>query len=158
MQRKAARRLRAAKYRLTVLVHKPGPPQGVPMRHRMSPLESLRRFQIDCGDLDQPETPLNAAVIPPFPPAPLEPKFSMVRFGDSVPEFPPPGEVLVAENTVPPLVNQPVTPIIATPVPIVTPEPVSFLLVLTGVGALFYTSRRKGEEDAEPVAASASAK
>ncbi len=153
MQRKAARRLRAAKYRLTALVHKPAPPHALPTRRRMSPLESLRRFQIDCGDLEQPDTPLNAAVLPPAPPAPLEPKFAMVSFGDTVPELPPPGETLVAENIVPPLLNVPITPIIPPAAPIVTPEPGTFLLVLTGAGAFWYFARRKQPSDADELTA-----
>lgn len=147
MQRKAARRLRSAKYRLTVMVHKPAPPHVLPVRHRMSPLESLRRFQIDCGDLDTPETPLNAAVVPPLPPVPLEPTFAMVDFGDTVPDLPPPSPVLISEGTVPPLINVPITPILTTAAPIVTPEPGSFLLVLTGLGAFGYLSRRKKSGD-----------
>ena len=146
MQRKAAKRLRAAKFRLTAMVQKPAPVHTFPTRHRMSPLESLRRFQIDCGDLDAPPpTPLNAAVIPPFPPLPVDPKFSLINFGDTVPELPPPGDALVAESSVPPLINVPTTPILDLPEPIVvTPEPDSLLLVLTGVGAFSYAVRRKG--------------
>ena len=144
MQRKAAKRLRAAKFRLTAMVHKPAPVHVLPTRHRMSPLESLRRFQIDCGDLDvPPPTPLNAAVVPPFPPLPVEPRFSLVSFGDTVPALPPPGDALVAESTVPPLINVPTTPILDLPAPTLTPEPDTFLLVLTGVGAFVYAARRK---------------
>ena len=147
MQRKAARRLRSAKLRLTTLVHKPAPPHVLPARHRMSPLESLRRFQIDCGDLEEPATPLDAAVLPPATPLPPGPTFEMVDFGGPVPDLPPPTTPLVAEATVPPLLNVPLSPVVGVPLPpfapAVTPEPGTFLLVLTGAGAFLYFSRRR---------------
>lgn len=148
MQRKAARRLRSAKLRLTAMVHKPSPPHLLPARHRMSPLESLRRFQIDCGDLEEPETPLNAAVLPPAPPVLPEPMFAMVDFGEPVPNLPPPSTPLVAEATVPPLLGVPETPVIGAALPpVVTPEPGTFLLVLTGAGAFVYFARQKRVEE-----------
>ncbi len=146
MQRKAARRLRSAKFRLTALVHKPAPPHLLPARKRMNPLESLRRFQIDCGDLGEPDTPLNAAILPPLP---LDPKFTMVSFGEPVPELPPPMDALVTVGTVPPLMDVPVLPVIsASLVPIITPEPGTFLLVLSGAGAFGYLARRRRIEKA----------
>lgn len=144
MQRKAARRLRAAKFRLIAIVHKPTPPHLLPARHRMSPLESLRRFQIDCGDLEEPDTPLNAAILPPLPPLPIEPKLATLSFGEFVPELPPPSAPMIAEATVPPLLDVPVSPVIGAPLaPTVTPEPDTVLLVLTGVGAFAYLAQRK---------------
>lgn len=140
LQRRAAHRLRAAKYRLVAMVHKPAPVHPHPMQHRLSPLESLRRFQIDCGDLDQPAPPLSAAVVPP---APLEPKVVPFIFPDLPPELPPPGEpVLVAAN-VPPLINTPITPIENLPAPGEVPEPGSFVLVLTGAGIAAEMIRRQ---------------
>ena len=151
MQRKAARRLRAAKIRLITLVHKPAPPHVLPARHRMGPLESLRRFQIDCGELEEPDTPLNTAVLPPAGPLLPEPTLAMVNFGEPVPDLPPPTYPLVAEATVPPLIDVPVIPVIGAPLPpvgpAVTPEPGTFLLVLTGAGAFVYFSRRRQVED-----------
>lgn len=144
MQRKAARRLRSAKFRLTAMVHKPAPPHLLPARKRMNPLESLRRFQIDCGDLGEPDTPLNAAVLPPLP---LDPKFAMVNFEEPVPELPPPSDALVAVASVPPLLDVPVSPVMsASLAPIVTPEPGTFLLVLSGAGAFGYIARRRRVE------------
>lgn len=147
MQRKAARRLRAAKFRLITMVHKPAPPHILPARHRMGPLESLRRFQIDCGDLEEPATPLNVAVLPPAMPVPLDPKFAMVSFGEPVPDLPPPSVPFVAQTVVPPLADVPTVPVIAALeppfAPAVTPEPGTFLLVLTGAGAFAYFARRR---------------
>lgn len=150
MQRKAARRLRSAKLRLTTLVHKPSPPHLLPVRHRMSPLESLRRFQIDCGDLEAPDTPLNAAVLPPPTEVPPVPRFALVDFGEPVPELPPPTTPLIAEATVPPLGDIPISPAVGAPLPpvgiaapAVTPEPATLLLVVTGAGAMGYFVRRR---------------
>lgn len=143
LQRHAARRLRAAKYRLVTLVRRPAPVHPHPMQHRLSPLESLRRFQIDCGDLEQPQPapPLSAAIVPL---APLEPKLVALNVPpEAPPELPPPGEpVLTAE--VPPLINTPITPIVQNlPSPSEVPEPGSFLLVLTGAGAVTEVLRRQ---------------
>lgn len=145
LQRRATRKLRAAKYRLTALVHKPAPPRRYPVRHRMSPLESLKRFQIDCGDLDQPTPPpVQQAFLPVLP---VEPVFALISFAEAPPELPALAEpVLTAE--VPPLVNVPTTPVNNLPVAIaVTPEPNSLLLVLTGVlaGAGVLRRRAKGK-------------
>ena len=141
LQRRATRKLRAAKYRLTVLVHKPAPPRRYPVRHRMSPLESLRRFQIDCGDLDQPTPPpVQKAFIPVLP---VDPVFALISFAEVPPELPVLAEpVFTAE--VPPLVNVPLSPVNNLPVAIaVTPEPSSLLLVLTGALAGLETLRRR---------------
>ena len=144
MQRKAARRLRSAKFRLTAMVHKPAPPHLLPARKKMNPLESLRRFQIDCGDLGEPDTPLSAAVLPPLPPVPLDPKFVMVNFEEPMPELPPPSDALIAVATVPPLLNVPIAPVMSAYLaPIVTPEPGTFLLVLSGAGVFGYIARRR---------------
>ena len=132
LQRRATRRLRLAKYRLTAMVHKPAPAHRYPTRRRLSPLESLHRFQIDCGDLtDTPAPPTNEAVIPPLPL-----------------ELPPPGQPLLTPE-VPSLVNVPTSPVEDLPAPLVslpgtsvTPEPASFVFVLTGVAALEFLRRR----------------
>ncbi len=144
LQRRATRRLRAAKYRLTVLVHKPAPVRTYPMRHRLSPLESLRRFQIDCGDLENtPAPPANAAVIPPLP---IEPVFALVRFADAPPELPAPGEpLLVADAPVPTLINVPNIPVENLPSPGETPEPGSLLLMVTGTALGAAMLRRKSK-------------
>ena len=144
LQRRAARRLRAAKYRLTAIVHKPAPAHHYPTRRRMSPLESLRQFQIDCGDLENPGNPVaNAPVITPLP---VQPQLAMVSFPELPPELPPPTapEPGVAPD-VPPLINVPTTPVEIGSVlpPGEVPEPGSFLLVLTGAAAAFELTRRK---------------
>jgi hypothetical protein len=152
LQRRAARRLRAARYRLTVMVRPPAPVHPHPLRHRMGPLESLRRFQIDCGELETPPPPAmaNAPVIPPLP---VEPRLEFVSFAEVPPDLPPPGETPVGVETppVPPLINVPTTPIETTPLPpatggggvSVTPEPASLVLVLTGAGLAFAEVRRR---------------
>ncbi len=155
MQRRAARQLRAAKYRLTAMVHKPAPPHLLPARRRMGPLESLRRFQIDCGDLEAPDTPLNAAVLPPLPPVPLDPRFDLVSFRGPVPELPPPSNAMVAMADVPPLADVPVVPVIGAPLtPLVTPEPESLLLVLSGAGTFGYLVRRRQTQEKHGVTVS----
>ena len=128
LQRRAARRLRAAKYRLTVLVGPQQPVHHYPMRKPMGPLEALRRFQIDCGDLDNPE---QAAQLPNLP---LLPKPLLVEFPEAPPpDLPVPALAQVAE-AVPPLAEVPVvttpTEYVSTPSPV--PEPSSLLLVFTG--------------------------
>ncbi len=143
LQRRATRRLRAAKYRLTVLVHKPAPARTYPARHRLSPLESLRRFQIDCGDLDNTAPPTNAAVLPPLP---VEPALALVRFPEVPPDLPPPGEpILTADAPVPALINIPTTPVVNLPSPSETPEPGSLVLVLTGALLGGEMMRRKAQ-------------
>ena len=135
LQRRATRRLRQAKYRLTALVHKPEPVHRYPTRHRLSPLESLHRFQIDCGDLEEtPAPPTSAAVIPPLP---VEPRLALVSFPELPPELPPPSEPVLTVAEVPPLIDVPTTPVEVAnlPSPTVTPEPGSLLLVLTGASA-----------------------
>ena len=139
LQRRAARRLRAAKYRLTAIVHKPAHPHPHPLHHRMGPMESLRRFQIDCGDIDQSPTPLDAAAPPLLP---LDPKFVFLSMAEVPPELPPPGEANVGA-VVPPLADIPTTPVQSLSAPTVTPEPGSFLLVFTGGLTLFEFARRK---------------
>ena len=141
LQRRAAHHLRAAKYRLITMLHKPAPVHPHPMQHRLSPLESLRRFQIDCGDLDQPAPPLSAAVVPP---APLEPRLVPLAFPEAPPELPPPGEpVLTASADIPPLINTPITPVENLPSPGEVPEPGSFVLVFTGAGVAVEMIRRQ---------------
>ena len=150
LQRRAAHRLRAAKYRLVTMVHKPAPVHPHPMQHRLSPLESLRRFQIDCGDLEQPPPPLSAAVVPP---APLEPRLVPLSFPtEAPPELPAPTEpVLTAE--VPPLIDVPVTPVVQNiPAPGTIPEPGSFVLVLSGAGLAAEMIRRQGKGRRELIA------
>lgn len=137
LQRRAARRLHAAKYRLTVLVHKPAAPKTHPMRHRMGPLESLRRFQIDCGDFDQP-TPILTAKAPDVP---IEPTPLTLEFPQTPPDLPAPALTEVAE--VPPLASTPLLPIDTTSVPGPVPEPSSIVLVLTGAGAMVEVMRRR---------------
>lgn len=146
LQRRAARRLEAAKYRLTAMVHKPAPVHHYPTRHRLSPLESLRRFQIDCGDLEQPAPPMNSPVLPGLP---IEPKLAFVSFAEAPPELPPPGQPMLAPE-VPTLINVPTTPVEQVPVALPTPEPGSFFLMLTGtlVGAELIR-RRRGDGSTE---------
>ena len=144
LQRRAARRLRATKYRLVTLVHKPAPPHAHPLRHRMGPLESLRRFQIDCGDLAPPESPLEEAIVPPQP---VPPAVTFVSLLEAPPDLPPPSQP--ALSVVPPLADVPAIPVetppilAATIVPSATPEPGSWILVLTGAGAVAELVRRR---------------
>ena len=141
LQRRATRRLRAAKYRLTTMLRKPAPPRHYPMRHKLGPLESLRRFQIDCGDLDETPTPVtHEAVLPPLP---LDPVFALIHFPEVPPELPAPSSEPVLLAEVPPLVNLPTTPIDNLPASAVTPEPSSLLLVLTGALAGLELRRRR---------------
>ena len=148
LQRRATRRLRAAKYRLTTLVHKPAPPRRYPVRHRLSPLESLKRFQIDCGDLDQPvPPPVQKAFLPLLP---VEPVFAMISLAEVPPELPAMAEPVLTA-AVPPLVDVPITPINDLPVGIaVTPEPGSVLLVFTGAFAGGGLLRRRARGRKQP--------
>ena len=141
LQRRAARRLRAAKYRLTAMVHKPAPPHKYPMRHRLGPLESLHQFQIDCGDLEEPTPapPMRAALVPPVP---LAPEVALLTVPELPPELPPPTTPDLTPD-VPTLINVPVTPVETVSAPGETPEPGSLLLVLTGVAAGAEVMRRK---------------
>lgn len=131
LQRRATRRLRAAKYRLDAMLHKPAPAHHYPTRHRLSPLESLHRFQIDCGYLDQPAPPVKEAILPPLP---LVPSFAPVHFGDAPPDLPPlaPADVPVLMADVPSLVDVPSLPVTNLAAPTVTPEPSSLVFMLTG--------------------------
>ncbi len=128
LQRRAARRLRAAAFRFTAVVRPHPPVHRHPLRRPMGPLEALRKFQIDCGDLDTPEM---AAKLPPLPlmPVPLPVEFPVAP----PPELPVPALTEVAE-AVPPLNDVPITstPIETVGVPGPVPEPGSLLLVLTG--------------------------
>lgn len=139
LQRRAARRLRAAKYRLTALVHPAQPAHPHPKRRPMGPLEALRRFQIDCGDIETPEA------APRLPSVPVLPTPLIAQF----PELPPPdlgfpAPTEVAEN-VPPLQQVPsnVVPIESVPTPSPVPEPTSLALVLTGALASAALVRRR---------------
>lgn len=146
LQRRAARRLRAAKYRLTMLVQPKQPVHHHPARRPMGPLEALRRFQIDCGDFDTP------TLAPKAPDVPVLPTPLMAEFPPSAPpDLPVPAMTQVAEavppqDIVPPLADVPtnITPVESVPIPSPVPEPGSFLLVLTGVSAgILLLSRRE---------------
>ena len=146
LQRRAARRLRLARYRLTTMIRRTPPVHPHPMMHRMSPLESLRRFQIDCGEIESPLPPTPNPPVIHWPELPVEPTIAYVDFGEFPPEMPPPTTPeIVVPPEIPPLVNVPTTPIeIATPPgTAVTPEPGTFFFVLTGAAALAELARRK---------------
>lgn len=149
LQRRAARRLRAAKFRLTALVGPQHPVHHYPMRHPMGPLEALRRFQIDCGDLETPE------LAPKLPALPVLAAPLMVEFPEAPPpELPVPAVTEVAEATIPPLTTIPplaTVPITTTPVEFVNvpgpvPEPASWMLVLTGAMLAFVGLRRSARQ------------
>lgn len=85
-----------------------------------------------------------------MPPVPLEPKIAFVDFGEVPPELPPPAlpEVGLQPEIppLPPLIYVPTTPVtvaVATPPPTITPEPGSFVLMMTGTGALIGFARRR---------------
>jgi hypothetical protein len=139
LQRRAARRLRAAKYRLTALVHPAQTTPHHPKRRPMGPLEALRRFQIDCGDVETPE------MAPRLPSVPVIPTPLLAQFPEVPPPdlgFPAPAEV--AEN-VPPLQQVPtsVIPIETVPTPSPVPEPASLALLATGAAASALLVRRR---------------
>ncbi len=141
LQRRAAHRLHAAKYRLTSLVRPAAPVHKRPLRHSMGPLEALRRFQIDCGDVDEAMTPAGP-VLPSLPvfPKPLDVSFPEV----APPELPAPADTEVAE-VVPPLTTVPAVPPfdsgVSLPGPV--PEPSSLVLVLTGALVMGESVRRR---------------
>ncbi len=134
LQRRAAKRLRAAKFRLTAMIRPPQPAVHHPMRRPMGPLEALRRFQIDCGDVETADLPPQLPDMPVLP-VPLTVEFPAVP----PPDLPVPPITEVAEliPPVPPLGEVPVTttPFESVPVPAPIPEPSSWALVLTGFGA-----------------------
>lgn len=142
LQRRAARRLRAAKYRLTALVGPQHPVHHYPMRHPMGPLEALRRFQIDCGDLETPELTAKLPTLPVLA-APLVVEFPEVP----PPDLPTPAITEVAEAVIPPLVD---VPTVASPVAYVNapgpvPEPNSLILVFTGASVALVGVRRSSK-------------
>ncbi len=134
LQRRAAKRLGAARLRLTAMIRPPQPAVHHPMRRPMGPLEALRRFQVDCGDLETPELAPQMPSVPILP-APLNVEFPLAP----PPDLPAPPLTEVAELTppVPPLVDVPITTTPFESVPVVSPipEPSSWALLLTGVGA-----------------------
>lgn len=137
LQKRAAKRLQAAKFRLTAMVRPPQPAVHHPMRRPMGPLEALRRFQIDCGDIESPELPPQLTSVPVLP-TPLNVEFPEVP----PPDLPLPPATEVAELTpltppVPPLNDVPLTttPVESVPVASPVPEPSSWALLLTGFGA-----------------------
>lgn len=139
LQRRAAKRLRAAKYRLTTLVHPAQPVHRHPLRRPMGPLEALRRFQIDCGDLETPD------LAPRTPSVPLMPKPLLVEFPETPPpDLPIPALTQVAEE-VPPLADVPTTstPVESVPTPSPVPEPGSVYLVFTGIIVAAGISRQR---------------
>jgi len=139
LQRRAARRLLAAKIRLTALVNPPQPVHRHPMRRPMGPLEALRRFQIDCGDIETPE------LGPRLPNLPVLPRPLLVEFPEAPPpDLPLPALTEVAES-VPPLAEVPITttPVETVPVAGPVPEPASLFLVLSGAALLGSGWRRR---------------
>ena len=143
LQKRAARRLRAAKFRLTTLISPAKPVHRYPSRRPMGPLEALRRFQIDCGDLESP------ALGPKLPSLPILPSPLAVEFPPLPPDLPGPTVTQVAESTpplsaIPPLEDVPTTttPFESIPVPSPVPEPGSWILVLTGVTTVLLLRRQ----------------
>lgn len=140
LQRRAARRLAAAKFRLTALIRPTAPLHHPSHRRPMGPLEALHRFQIDCGDFATPELAPKLASLPVIAP-PLAVEFPAI----APPDLPTPAFTQVAE-AVPPLQNVPVTstPLDSVPVVGAVPEPTSLLLVASGlaVGAAAVRRRR----------------
>ena len=132
LQARAARRLRIAKAHLLQVVHRPRP--ATPhkhIHHQMGPLEALRRFQIDCGTLDEPLLPPVSVTVPTIPV-----------------ETPPLENTTIAELTTPdlePLTPNLVTPAVAVPVtaPAPVPEPGSMLLAATGIVLVGELARRR---------------
>ena len=108
----------------------------------MGPLESLRRFQVSCGDVDVPTT-TEANLLPPVP---VEPNLTFVSFNEVPPDLPAPGTPTI--SVIPPVGPTPLEPLVPTtpaipPPPSEVPEPSSLLLVLTGAGAAIEMARRK---------------
>lgn len=133
LQARAARRLRLAKTQLLVAVRRPRPAGAHhPLKHRMGPLESLRRFQVDCGELDTVE-PLPMLVELPFIPL----------------EMPPLTTTTIAELTIPTFVTPEVPNVVSPPqevalvTPATIPEPASLVLVVTGAAMAAGQWRRR---------------
>ena len=147
LQRQAARRLRAAKYRLTALVQPAKPVHRHPARRPMGPLEALRRFEIACGDLESP------GLAPKVPSVPVLPTPLLAEF----PELPPPNLPLPAlvqvSEAVPPLVDIPTTttPMESVPTPSPVPEPGSLLLVATGAALALASMKARARTQQVPV-------
>lgn len=139
LQKRAAKRLAAAKYRLTALIRPAAPVHHPAHRRPMGPLEALRRFQIDCGDFSTPELAPKLASLPVVaPPLPVE--FPAI----APPDLPTPAFTQIAE-AVPPLQDVPVTNTPLDTVPTVgpVPEPTSLFLVASGLSLGAAAMRRR---------------
>ena len=163
LQKRAVQRAAAAKRRMQqklVGAVTPGPAKPVTRRpvlkRRMSPLEALNHFQLACGELEP--TPLEG---PGLLPAAFNglPAFDLPEFPYTPTESSPIIATVVPPETLPPVVDTPVTtptppgpiiggpPVVVTPpsspVAPVVPEPSSIVLVMTGIGAAVAAGRRR---------------